>query len=150
MTPAQAAEVAENSCGGVPAQERDLGIMAYRDAFAGVRALNESEQVGKMKLERNRGVVITLRAQPGMSAPWLGRVASCHMALAAAGREVSGTSGTDPLLVPGAAVRVDETTTGFAVSVRVPNGAAASETLRRAQALLAGPSGPATAEVVSQ
>lgn len=150
MTPGQAAQVADEDCVGVPAKERELGIMAYRDSFNGVQALNESEQVGKMKFAKNRGVVIALRAQPGMSAPWLGRVASCHMALAAAGRDVSSASGTDPLLVPGAAVRVDETATGFIVSVKVQNGDAASETLRRAQALLTGPSGPATAEAISQ
>lgn len=150
MTPAQASQVADEDCIGVPAKERELGILAYRDAVRGAESLKESEQVGKMKFAKDRGVVIALRAQPGMSAPWLGRVASCHMALAAAGRDASSASAMDPLLVPGAAVRVDETATGFAVSVRVPNDEAASETLRRAHALLTGPSGPATAEVVSQ
>lgn len=149
MTPAEAAQVADEQCAGVPSKERELGILAYRDALGGVQPLKESTQVGKVKFLHNRGVVIAVRAQPGMTAPWLARVASCHIALAAAGRGPADEDSRDPLLVPGATVGVEEASTGFVVSVHVPEGAAASETLRRTQALLTGPSGPATAQLIS-
>ena len=149
MTPAQAAQVADNECSGIPAKERELGILAYRDAIGGARPLKETTQVGKVQFSHERGVVIAVRAQPGMSAPWLQRVATCHIALAAAGRGVTSPGAADPLLVPGATVRVEEADTGFIVSVRVPDDTSASEISRRTQALLTGPSGPATAEAAS-
>jgi len=149
MTPAQAAQIADQECAGIPAKERELGIMAYRDSIGGVRPLKEKTHVGKWEYTHDRGVEIAVRAQPGMSAPWLERVATCHIALVTAGRAEANASAADPLLVAGATVRVDEADTGFVVSVRVPDDASDSEILRRTQALLSGPSGPATAEVVS-
>lgn len=150
MSLAEAAQIADQDCPGIPAKERELGILAYRDAIGGTQPLKESSQVGKVKFFHDRGVVIFVRAQPGMTAPWLDRVASCHIALAAAGRGVSGAGANDPLLVPGATVRVEEAATGYLVSVRVPGDDAASEVMRRAQALLTGSSGPAFAQGVSQ
>lgn len=150
MTPAQARQVAGEECVGMPPKEREFGLLAYRDAIASVQTLKESEQIGKVKFIRDRGVMIALRAQPGMSAPWLGRVASCHMALAPSRGSVSSSSETDPLLVPGAAVRIEEAANGYLVSVRVPDGAAAEEALRRARGLLATQSGPATAQAASR
>lgn len=149
MTPAQAAQLADEECIGIPAKERDLGLLAYRDAIGGARPLKERTRVGKMELTRDRGVVIAVRAQPGMTAPWLERVAMCHIAQTSAGRSAIPIE-SDPLLVSGATVRVEEADTGFIVSVRVPDDATASEVSRRAQALLTGPSGPATAEMVSR
>lgn len=145
MTPAEAEQVASEECVGVPATERDQGLLAYRDSIVGTRPLKEDVQIGKAKFTHDRGVLISLRAQPGMSAPWLGRVAACHIALVAAAGGPANGAANDPLLVPGATVRIEETYDGFVVSVRVPDDAAATETLRRAQALLTGPSGPATA-----
>jgi hypothetical protein len=150
MTPAQAAQIADQECAGIPAKERELGILAYRDSIGGVRPLKEKTRVGKWETTHDRGVEIAVRAQPGMSAPWLERVATCHIALATAGRGGASTDATDPLLVAGATVRVEEADTGFIVSVRVPDDASVSEISRRTQALLTGPSGPATAEVVSR
>jgi hypothetical protein len=145
MTPAEAEQVASEECSGVPQNERDMGLLAYRDSISGTRALVEKTHVGKSEVSRERGIVMFVRAKPGMSAPWLGRIASCHIALEAAGG--SGSAGnTDPQLVPGATVRVEEAFDGYVVSIRVPDDAASSEALRRAQAFLTGPSGPATAQ----
>jgi hypothetical protein len=149
MSPTQAAQLAENDCSGVPAKERELGILAYRESIGAAQPLKESEQVGKTKIFHTRGVVFGVRAQPGMTGPWLERVASCHIELAAAGQLASNTASADPLLVPGTTVRVEEAGTGYLVSVRAPNADAASEVTRRTQALLTGPSGPAMAQVVS-
>src|SRR5664279_5366492 len=150
MTPAQNAQFADQQCAGIPAKERELGILAYRDAIAGSRPLKEKTHVGKYETSHDRGVEIAVRAQPGMSAPWLERVATCHIALATAGRAAADLNATDPLLVAGATVRVEGAETGFIVSVRVPDEASVSEISRRTQGLLSGPSGPATVEVVSR
>jgi hypothetical protein len=150
MTPAQAAQRADEECIGIPAKERDLGIFAYRDAIGGARPLKESTHVGKVEFSRDRGVVIAVRAQPGMTAPWLERVAMCHIAQAGVGRGAANPVESDALLVAGATVRVEEADTGFIVSVRAPDDATASEVSRRVQALVTGPSGAATAEMVSR
>ena len=143
MTPAQAAQVADEQCAGVPEKERELGLLAYRDGIADVRTLSVAEQVGKVQFAHARGALIEVRAQPGISGPWLGRVAACHMALATAGRGGTGGGNADPLLVSGVSLRVDETATGYVLSVRAPDDGAANEVMRRAQALTTG--GTATA-----
>ncbi len=150
MTPAETAQVAERECAGVPTKERELGILAYRDVIGGAGTLKETSQVGKVQFSHDRGVDITVRAQPGMTAPWLERVASCHIAAAASGRGTPATGAMDPLLVPGASVRVQETSMGYIVSVRVRDDASASEVSHRTQALLSGPSGPAMAQALSE
>jgi hypothetical protein len=148
MSPAQAAQVADVECVGIPQKERELGILAYRDAMEGTRPLKVTEQVGKWTLTHTRGVAITLRSQPGMSSQWLARVATCHVALAVAGRGVVDVDGKDPLLVPGAVVRVDDAYLGFVVSVGLPDDATAADAMKRAHVLLStptSPAGPATA-----
>jgi hypothetical protein len=140
-TAAQTAQFADQACLGVPAKERELGLLAYRDALGGAEKLQETEQVGKVKIARDRGVDIAVRAQPGMTAPWLERVASCHIAAVASGQAPTTPAGVDPLLVTGATVRVQETGTGYVVSVRVPDDRSASEVSKRTQALLTTPSG---------
>ena len=145
---AAGADVREDDCVGIPARERDLGILAYRDAIAGARSLNESTRVGKTEVSHLRGVAIAVRAQPGMSAPWLARVASCHATLASSQSRPSGEGGAnDPLLVPGATVRVEESGTTYIVSIRVPDEQAALEVARRTQTLLMSPAAAPAAEV---
>ena len=145
LTPAQYAQLSEEECTGVPAKEQEMGVLAYRDAVSTAQPLKEEYQVGKTKLTRDRGVQLTVRAEPSVSRPWLMRVATCHVALARSGRIAA--SQNDPLLVAGATVDVEEQTTGYLVKVHVPDQAAAAEVMRRATLALSGPSGPATAEL---
>ena len=69
LTPARYTQLSEDQCAGVPADERELGVLAYRGEIAGAQRLKEEYAVGKMKLTRDRGVRIGLRAEPGMSGP---------------------------------------------------------------------------------
>ena len=148
LAAAQGTEGTDQVCSGIPAKERELGLLSYRDAFGGTAPLTERVQIGKsVQVDRDTGVRIAVRAQPGLTAPWIARVASCHMALAAAGRLEDLSGRNDPLLVAGAKVSVDEEYTGFIVSVRAPNVDASADMARRAEAMLASPSGPATAQV---
>lgn len=148
-TAAMTPRVAEQICVGVPAKERQLGLLAYRDAIGGSRTLKETEQVGKAKLIHDRGVAIEVRAQPGMSAPWLERVASCHIALAASGQGTVAMNTSDPLLVPGTSVRVEEAGMSYVVSIRVGDGNAATEVSRRARALVAAGAPATTTQAIS-
>jgi hypothetical protein len=148
LTPAQYAQISEDQCTGVPAKERELGVLAYRDAIANAQPLKVEYTVGKTKLTRVQGVQLAMRAEPSMTAPWLERVATCHVALVRAGQLAAGEG--DPQVVPGASIQVDAAYTGYIVSVRVPDADGAAEVMRRATVALTGPTGPATAERLPQ
>lgn len=148
MTPEQYAQVSEQQCTGVPAKEQEQGILAYRDAIAGAQPLKESYQVGKMKLTRESGVQIGVRAQPNLTGPWLERVATCHMALARSGRLAPSTS--DPFAVAGGTVHVEEAYTGYLVQLHVADADAAKEVMSRTSIALTAPNGPVTAERLAQ
>ena len=108
--------------------------MAYRGAVDGARTVTEVASAGKANVRYDRGVQISLRAEPGMSAPLLLRTALCH--IAAANGEGT-TNEADPLLVPGSTVRVDESETGYVISVRTGDADSAAEAMRRAHAMMA-------------
>lgn len=148
-TPQERERIAQAQCAGLPAREQQLGLLAYRDAIAGARPYEEEYQVGKMKITRDRGVQLSIRAQPAMTVPWLERVASCHMTLAGSPGRIA-SSGSDPLLVPGATVQVDAGYTDFIVRIRVPDADAAAEVMRRTAVVMATPSGPAMTEVAKR
>jgi hypothetical protein len=144
LTSQEYAQISETQCAGIPAKEQQLGVLAFRDAIASTQPLKEEFQVGKTKLSRDRGVQLTIRAQPELSGPWLARVATCHMALARAGALPAAE--TDPQLVAGATVSVEEAYTGYVVSVRVPDQTAAIEVMRRTTLTMAAPTGLALAD----
>jgi hypothetical protein len=138
------ARIAETQCAGLPTKEQQLGVLAYRDSIAGAQPLKEEYSVGKMKLTHDRGVQLAIRAQPSMSVPWLERVATCHMALARS-NAIAASDG-DPQLVTGATVRVEETFTGYVVSIHAPDADSAAEVMRRTTVAMTAWSGHMTAE----
>jgi hypothetical protein len=144
LTPSEYARIADSQCTGLPTKEQQLGVLAYRDSIAGAQVLKEEYQVGKVKFTHDRGVQLALRAQPSMSVPWLERVATCHMALARS--NAIATSDGDPQLVTGATVQVEETFTGYVVSIHAPDAGSAAEVMRRTTVAMTALSGPMTAE----
>lgn len=136
--PDQAGSV-EADCAGVPAREREQGLLAYRDAIAGSRPLVQETLIGKLRVSSNRGTIISLRAEPNLSVPWLRRVNACHADLAAGGQLASSASG-DPFLVPGTTVTIEETQTGFAARVEGTSDRELTEIKQRIAALGVGPS----------
>jgi hypothetical protein len=144
LSPSEYARIADSECTGLPTKEQQLGVLAYRDSIAGSQPLKEEYSVGKMKLTHERGVQLAIRAQPSMSVPWLERVATCHMALVRS--NALAASDGDPQLVTGATVRVEETFTGYVVSIHVPDADSAAEVMRRTTVAMTAPSGPMTAE----
>jgi hypothetical protein len=148
MTPEQYAQLADQQCTGIPAKEQEQGILAYRDAISGAQPLKEPYQVGKVKLTRDSGVQIGVRAQPNLTVPWLERVATCHIALARSGRLTA--SAGDPFAVPGATVHVEEAYTGYVVQLHVSDVDTAKEVMSRTSVALTTPNGPLTAEQIAQ
>ena len=144
LSPPEYARVAEAQCTGLPTKEQQLGVLAYRDSIASTQALKEEYSVGKMKFTHDRGVQLAIRAQPSMSVPWLERVATCHMALARS--NALAASDGDPQLVTGATVGVEETFTGYIVSIHAPDAGSAAEVMRRTTIAMTALSGPTTAE----
>src|SRR5579872_5840995 len=132
----QGGQDANQACAGVPAKERELGLASYRDAIAGTAPMHERVQLSKsVTVEQQVGVQIAVRAQPGLTAPWIERVATCHAALATSGQLESRDAKDDPLAVPGVSVTVAEAATGFVVSVRAPNANVAEDVNSRALAM---------------
>ena len=144
---AQYAAIADDICVGVPAKEREMGLLAFRENIVSMAPLNEIRFAGKAKYSQTVGAAIKLRPTPGISVPWLERVNGCHVALVAAGRLPGNTGSMDPFVLPGTTVVASEVYAGFMLSVRGPNYDAAREILQRSYALIPTPGGVKTASL---
>ena len=144
---ATAAHGAADICTGVPAKERAMGLLAFRDNIVSVTPLNEFRFAGRAKYGHTEGVVIKLRATPEMSVPWLERVNSCHLAMAGAERLAGYDSALDPFILPGTTVAATEVYAGYVLSVRGANDDAIQAVLHRSYALVSTPGGLRTASL---
>jgi hypothetical protein len=148
-TAAQLAQAADDACAGVPEPMREHGLLAFSENVATTAPLTESIAIGKAKVSRTRGEVFTLRAEPNMTVPWLERINNCHGALAAAGR-LAQAGGRDPFIVPGTTVRIEETYTGYLLTIRAESDDVASDVVQRTVALTTAPKAPGTAEALNR
>ena len=108
---ATAAEHERAACAEVPDAERDAGPFARKDRIIGVEPLHEA--VSPKAPAPVAGVAVYVRASPGMTEQWLGRVIECHVAHGAA----LTASSDDPLLVRDARIAVSTTPTAFRVAI---------------------------------
>jgi hypothetical protein len=143
----QALRSAEASaCAGLSERDRDASPFAHREDIASVTRLNEPDpgipaapgyESGPLRGGRDQlaGAIVTFRALPGMTAPWLQRVIDCHLARnAALGHEVPEMPYC-PLVPKGVTATVTPTSTGFAVAIRSSDLDTAKEIVRRADGL---------------
>ena len=65
-----------------------------------------------------------------MTVPWLERINNCHGALATAGR-LPQSAGRDPFIVPGTTVRIEETYTGYLLTVRAESDDVTDDVVQR-------------------
>jgi hypothetical protein len=101
------------ACYGVPETDRIQGPFARADQIASVEVVRERGEFPKGPLQPV-GVTVNLRAEPGMTQQWLGRVVACHMAhLAVVGQHPR----PSPLSVANTTVAVSSSPTGFRVTV---------------------------------
>jgi hypothetical protein len=143
----QYAAIADDICTGVPARERELGLLAFRDNIVSVTPLNEFHYAGKAKYLRTEGAVIKLRATPGISVPWLERVNGCHIAMMGAGRLAGNEAAKDPFTLQGSSVAASEVYAAYVLSVRGTSVEAVQEILQRSYALVSAPGGTKTASL---
>ncbi|MCL2448253.1 MAG: hypothetical protein FWD17_04850 [Polyangiaceae bacterium] len=121
-----------SACAEVPVEDRDLGPLASRSRIAGVEDL--SEHVHPKELAQPVGAAIVVRATPGLTAEWLGRLISCHMAHhAVVGNGIADAA--SPLFVSDARIAVSSTGDGFRISITANDVDAARQIIERAHAM---------------
>ena len=125
---AAAAPSIEDACVGLPDAVMDRTLADVRSSVASV----EPHREGGAKLTpRLIGAVVQVRATPGLTAEWLGRVLQCDAARQAPSA-ACGPSGC-PLTPAGASADVTSTRSGFAVALRARDPELAREIEHRAR-----------------
>ena len=132
---AQAAQKVDTmACVGVPEIEINGSPLTNPDDVRAVQEIKPDQPVSETETVVPRGGArILLRAQPGMTAEWLQRIAECHMARVAVSTPATLT--TSPLDVKGALVSVQSTGNGFSVDITSPDVKISREILTRARAI---------------
>lgn len=124
-----------SACAGLSEQDRDMSPFAHREDIAGVAAL-ESKSSLKPAVTRREGAIVTFRATPGLTAQWLQRIVTCHLARSAAMGHVMPEMPYCPLVPKDVSASVTATDTGFAVAIRSDDPEVAREIFKRAEALV--------------
>ncbi len=120
------------ACFEVPDAERDAGPFGHRDRIEGVQVVRE--RLFPKAPEQPVGVAVTLRAAPGLTEQWIGRVIQCHLAhKAVVGARVA--EETCPLSVDDARVDLSSTHSGFRVTITSKDPAAARALIQRCSTL---------------
>jgi hypothetical protein len=121
---------AERACAGLSEADRGRALFGDRLEVLSSRALRPR---GAKPIERGaRGAEVFVRAEPGLTARYVHRLAACHIALYEAS---VASSGEDPLAVEGAEIRVRERGAGFVLQISADRRSAASAIIERASAL---------------
>jgi hypothetical protein len=128
-------EAERSACVEVPEADRDGGPFMRRDRIAYVEEVND--RLYPKQMAQTFGIAVYVRATPGLTEQWLGRVIKCHQAHAA----VAGASDdtTDPLIGADSRIKIDPTPEGFRVAITSPDLATARALVAKGHALF--PSG---------
>jgi hypothetical protein len=139
-TPAEHLEAARRlrgaerfACAEVPDRDRDEGLLAMRNRIVAIEAVRD--KVFPKAPPQLVGVRIDVRATPGVTEQWIGRIIDCHVAHYAVVGAASAPP--SPLLVQGTEIRVSSTSDGFRVSVTSKYSDVAREVLNAGRALAA-------------
>jgi hypothetical protein len=122
------------ACVGVPEIEASGSPLVNPTDVRAVQEIKPDAPVSETETVVPRGGArILLRAQPGMTAEWLQRIADCHMAKVAVTSPLALTA--SPLDVKGAVVSVQSTGNAFAVDITSPDVKVSKEILTRSLAM---------------
>jgi hypothetical protein len=106
-----------SACIEVPDADRDGGPFAHRDLIEYVEEVRD--RLYPKQMAQTFGIAVYVRATPGITEQWLGRVIKCHQAhLAVAG---ASDNAADPLVRADARIKIDSTPTGFRVAITSPD-----------------------------
>jgi hypothetical protein len=119
------------ACYGISESDRDRGPLARADEITGIQIVKDRGIFPKGPLEPV-GVSLYLRAEPGVTEQWLGRVVACHVAHVAV---VGHDRYPGPLEVPGAQASVSSTGVGFRVTITSHDRDAVRSVVQRGQEL---------------
>ena len=123
------------ACNGIAPDDRDMSPFMHVEDITSVGPLVEKSAAGRAIIERTVGARIVFRAVPGLTAEWLQRVVTCHIARSAALGHVAPSMPDCPLVPKGVQARVVSTGAGFAVEIRSNDEKVAAEILARARRL---------------
>jgi hypothetical protein len=122
------------ACAEVPDADRDLGPFAHREHIDRVEEVRE--KLFPKAPPQLVGAAVYVRATPGVTEQWLGRVIECHLAH----RATLGTLATDRAASPfaeNAQVAVSSTPTSFRVAITSPDIEVARSVVAKAERLVA-------------
>lgn len=134
---AQALRDAEASaCSGIEEQDRVTTPFYHREDIAQVTpAERQVSGLGHVNTSVPAGGRAVFRAVPGMTAEWLQRMVSCHIARASAVGHSMPEMNYCPLVLKNVRATVTSTGDGFAIDVTSEDAGTAAEIWRRMQAL---------------
>ena len=131
---AQAPAKDKMACVGVPELESSGAPLLNPTDIRAVQEIKPDTPVSETETVVPRGGSrILLRAQPGMTAEWLQRIADCHTAKVAVTSPLALTS--SPLDIKGVLVSVQSMGNGFAVDITSPDVKVSKEIQTRSQAI---------------
>jgi hypothetical protein len=119
-------------CAGIPEAEARAGLAGMQPAIDSVEPLTVRIAMGRGFSTREEGATAYIRATPGVTQQWVGRVLQCHRSQYGAGTP---GSEADPLTLADVDASVAATETGFAVQIRSKDSGVAKEIVRRAAPL---------------
>jgi hypothetical protein len=126
------------ACEGVPDAERVGGPFAQPQNVTNVDVVRDRVLLPKGFLEPV-GVAVYIKAQPGMTQQWLGRIVACHVAHVAA---IGGEDRPSPLSVANTQVAVSSTAVGFRITVTSKDSGVARSVIDRGEQLAANARAP--------
>jgi hypothetical protein len=121
------------ACAEVPDLDRDQGPFARRDRIERVEELRE--RTFPMAPPQLVGAAVYVRATPGVTEQWLGRVVECHLAHRAAQGGLASDAATSPF-AEDARVSVSSTSTSFRVAITSPDIEVARSVAAKAERLV--------------
>lgn len=119
-----------SACADVPDAERDHGPFAHRDRIVKVEQVNRV--VSPKAPAPPAGVAVYLRAAPGVTEQWLGRVVECN----AAHRAVVASDDRSPLSVDDTRIAITPTVDGFRIAITSESPEVARDLVQRGQSLI--------------
>jgi hypothetical protein len=124
------------ACAEIPEADLDRNMCPDSRLVVRVEPYQDWDGKGKFESFRRVGAVIVLRAEPGMTAEYLQRLADCYLARSAARPSDELARSSCPLAVRDANVSVLSSRGGFAIVIRASSSPVADVVLARAQGLL--------------
>lgn len=133
---AEALRKAEASaCGGISDEDRDTSPFYHREDIARAEPIKSEPPARGGGAPALKGATVVFRAVPGLTAEWLQRVVTCHLARNAVVGHDAKDMAYCPLALKDVTATVTSTGDGFAIAVRSDDPDTAKEILRRAEAL---------------